>query len=255
MDITSTHPRWGIEPSPPPPPPAPSVVAEDIGNFEDIVVSGSLKRMPGVMMSAPVMVAQQEELGDLKLYRIPEPVTVAALSRKQVAMIDRKKVAFARVYTGDFEQFDYDRDADEPESRAAERILRTENIRGKGLGLPLPAGRVAVFERARKEALLVGEGALSDRAIGEEVEFATGESSDLRYKVVARPPSRSRQPYVVEVTNARSTPEAFEMAIPYKLASSSAKLIERKGLKTWQATVPANGTARLEFALKLEVER
>lgn len=255
MDITSTHPRWGIEPSPPPPPPAPSVVAEDIGNFEDIVVSGSLKRMPGVMMSAPVMVAQQEELGDLKLYRIPEPVTVAALSRKQVAMIDRKKVAFARVYTGDFEQFDYDRDADEPESRAAERILRTENIRGKGLGLPLPAGRVAVFERARKEALLVGEGALSDRAIGEEVEFATGESSDLRYKIVARPPSRSRQPYVVEVTNARSTPEAFEMAIPYKLASSSAKLIERKGLKTWQATVPANGTARLEFALKLEVER
>jgi hypothetical protein len=170
-------------------------------------------------------------------------------------MIDRKKVAFARVYTGDFEQFDYDRNADAPESQAAERILRTENIKGKGLGLPLPAGRVAVFERARGESLLLGESALSDRAIGEEVEFATGESSDLRYKVVARPPSRSRQPYVAEVTNARSTSETFEMAIPYKLSSANAELIERKGLKTWRATVPANGTARLEFALKLEVGR
>ena len=255
MDTTSTYPSWSIDRMPPPPPPA--VMAEDIGNFEDIVVSGSRRSMSSAIMSAPapVMMAQQEELGDLKLYRIPEPVTVAALSRKQVAMIDRKKVAFARVYSGSFEQFDYDRDAAEPESRPSARILRTENREGKGLGLPLPAGRVAIFERAREESLLVGESNLADRAIGEEVEFATGESSDVRYKIVARPPSRRRQPFTVEVTNARSTPETFEMAIPYKLASSDAKLIERKGVKTWQATVPPNGTARLEFALKLEVER
>lgn len=253
MDITSTHPSWSIEP-PPPPPPAPAPMYESDGS--DIVVTGSLQRVPGVSMSAPVAVvmAQQEELGDLKLYRIPEPVTVAALSRKQVAMIDRKRVAFARVYTGSFEPFAYARDAD-PESRAAARILRTENREGKGLGLPLPAGRVAVFERARGESLLVGESDLTDRAIGEEVEFDTGESSDLRYTVVARPPSERRQPFTVEVTNARSTPETFELPIPYKLSSASAALIERKGVKTWRATVPANGTARLEFALKLETRR
>lgn len=253
MDTTSTFPSWGIDRAPPPPPPPAPLYAS---SAEEIVVTGSLQRMRGVMSApTPVMMAQQEELGDLKLYRIPEPVTVAALSRKQVAMIDRKKVSFTRVYSGSFEQFDYDHDADEPESRAAERILRTENRAGKGLGLPLPAGRVAVFERAREEALLVGESDLADRAIGEDVEFATGESSDVRYKVVARPPSGRRQPFTVEVTNARSTPETFEMAIPYKLSSANAKLIERKGIKTWQATVPANGTIKLELALELERER
>ncbi|WP_213981358.1 hypothetical protein [Sphingomonas sp. dw_22] len=246
MDTTSTFPRWGMEPPSPPAPAAPMAYAEDI-----VVTGMRSARMP---MAAPVpaMVAQQEELGDLKLYRIPEPVTVAAQSRKQVAMIDRKKVRFERVYTGRFEPFDYDADGDGPESEAAARILRTENLAAKGLGLPLPAGGVAVFEQARGESLLVGESDLADRAVGEEVEFGTGESDDVRYRVVARPPSRRRQPFVVEVTNARATPETFELAIPYGLASSNAKLIERKGVKTWRVTVPANGAAHLEFALRLE---
>jgi hypothetical protein len=224
---------------------------------EDIIVTASRNAPPMPMMAAPVpvMIAQQEALGDLKLYRIPEPVTVAAQSRKQVAMIDRKKVKFARVYTGQFQQFDYARNRGGPESQATARILRTENLETQGLGLPLPAGGVAVFEQARGESLLVGESNLADRAIGEEVEFATGESSDVRYKVIARSPSSRRQPFTVEVTNARSTPETFEMAIPYKLASTSDVLIERKGVRTWRVTVPANGEARLELALKLETGR
>jgi hypothetical protein len=251
MDITSTHPRWGLDRSPPAPP-LMTIAQESEGS--DIVVTGNRRR--GLMAASPVavtvMTAEQEELGDLKLYRIPEPVTVAAMSRKQVAMIDRKKVRFDRVYTGRFEEFDYDADGDGPESEAATRILRTENLAAKGLGLPLPAGGVAVFEQAGGESLLVGESDLADRAIGEEVEFATGESSDVRYELIAKRPSGRRKPYTVRVTNARSTSETFELVIPYKLARASAKLIERKGQKAWRVTVPANGEAVLDFALKLE---
>ncbi|TGX55211.1 hypothetical protein E5A73_07265 [Sphingomonas gei] len=253
MDTTSTYPRWSVERMPPT---VDGIMAEDVGSFDDIVVSGMRRRAP-MMVAAPapapvpVMMAQQEELGDLKLYRIPEPVTVAAQSRKQVAMIDRKKVGFARVYTGVFRQFGYSPSSGVAPNFEAARILRTRNVDEQGLGLPLPAGRVAVFERAREETLLVGESNLGDRAIGEEVEFATGQSSDLRYTIVPRPPSKKRQPFVVEVTNARATPETFEMPIPYKLATD-ATLIERKGVKTWRVVVPANGTARLEFALRLE---
>ena len=43
----------------------------------------------------PAMQAQQEDLGDLKLYRIPEPVTVAARSQKQVALLQRDDVQVA----------------------------------------------------------------------------------------------------------------------------------------------------------------
>ena len=79
-----------------------------------------------------------------------------------------------------------------PESEPATRVLRTENLEAKGLGVPLPAGGVAVFEQGGGRSLLVGESTLADRAIGEEVEFATGESSDVRYEVTARPPSARR---------------------------------------------------------------
>lgn len=248
MDTTSTHPAWGIGRDEPmavaaPAPPAPMAMAEGL----DIIVTAA--RSKGGLV--PVMVAEQEDLGDLKLYRIPEPVTVAALSRKQVAMIDRHKVKFARVYVGAFRPYDVD-PGEAPVSQEAARVLRTENRTDQGLGLPLPAGGVAVFEDARGESLLVGETALKDRAIGEEVEFETGTSSDLRYTITARPRSTRRHPYSVEVTNARATPETFELPIPYALAGSSAKLVERKGVKTWRVTVPGGGTARLDFALRVE---
>ncbi|MEO7692281.1 MAG: hypothetical protein ABIS51_23560 [Sphingomonas sp.] len=250
MDITSTHDRWGIAR-----PRREETTVDSISSM-DIVVTA--RRREQKMQSAPVAVtvimAEQEELGDLKLYRIPEPVTVAAQSRKQVAMIDRKKVRFDPVYTAAFEEVDYDRDDTEPESAATALILRTENKEANGLGLPLPAGSVAVFESGYRGPSYVGESPFGDRAVGDEVEFGVGESSDVRCQIVARRPSDERKPYSVRVTNARNTPETFELAIPYKVASASERLIERKGRKTWRVTVPANGEAKLNFALKLEVK-
>jgi hypothetical protein len=252
MDITSTHARWNID-RPAPPEPSSEVAAE---SYEDIVVTAQRRRQG--LYDAPVavtvaMTAKLEELGDLKLYRIPERVTVAAKSSKQVAMIDQPKIRFERIHRGAFEDFDYDKD-DEPESAPAEVVLRTENRATNGLGLPLPAGGVALFEPVDGAPILVAESRLADRAVGDEVEIGAGQSPDLRYTVVARPGSERRKPYRVRVTNARATPELFELEIPYKVSSSSEKLIERKGVKTWRVTVPANGEAKLDFALKLEPE-
>jgi len=248
MDVTSTYPKWSIERSPPP-----QMMLEE--RYSGIIVTAS--RRDRVMMAPamaapppppapePAMVAQQEELGDLKLYRIPEPVTVAALSRKQVAMIDRKGVAFERIYTGYFNG-SLTGPAFSLPSQSAGLVLRTENREGKGLGLPLPAGGVAVFEAAGGAAMLVGESALKDRAIGDEVEFFAGASPDVRYVTTALARTKRKAPFAIRVTNARATPEIFELPLPYKIASSSAPLIERKGGKAWRVTVPANGAADLK---------
>jgi hypothetical protein len=246
MDVTSTYPKWSIDRAPPR-----RMMIEE-GYSAGIVVTAS--RSDKMMMMAPpppppppapVMVAQQEELGDLKLYRIPEPVTVAAQSRKQVAMIDRKGVTFERVYVAEFNGSLRNAPGGMP-SMAASLILRTENRDGKGLGLPLPAGAVAVFETARGTPMLVGESGLKDRAIGDEVELGAGTSPDLRYVTVARPRTKRKAPFTVRVTNARSTPETFELALPYKVASASGPVVQRKGRKIWRVTVPANGAAVLD---------
>ncbi|MES2056982.1 MAG: hypothetical protein V4564_13685 [Pseudomonadota bacterium] len=243
MDITSTHPKWDIDRAPPP---------EMLEMADGLVVTEShqerMMMAPPMMMvsmpsPAPVMMARQEELGDLKLYRIPEPVTVAALSRKQVAMIDRKGVRFDRIYTGDWNYVSSGRMPPRP----AALVLRTENRDAKGLGLPLPAGKVAVFESAHDASLLVGESSLADRAIGDEVEFDVGESNDIHYTAMLGPMTKERAPFAVRVTNARSTPETFELALPTRIGSSSGPLVERKGRKVWRVSVPANGTASLDL--------
>ena len=70
-------------PVPPPPPPA-------MMRSDEIVVTGisaslgeALSRVPGVRINR----ASEENLGDLKLYRVPEHVTVAAQSLKQIAFL------------------------------------------------------------------------------------------------------------------------------------------------------------------------
>ena len=44
------------------------------------------------------MLAEEEALGDLKLYRVPEPVTVSAKSLKQIAFLDQDEVEGRLLY-------------------------------------------------------------------------------------------------------------------------------------------------------------
>lgn len=239
---------------PPGAPMAPPVT--EVQEGLEIVVSGSLRKGRAQMAlappppppPAPAMMAEQEELGDLKLYRVPEPVTVAALSTKQVALLHRESVKVARLYRGIFSPFPYSAGEARPPSRATQIVLRTENRASEGLGLPLPAGKLALFAERGGAPVLIGESDLADRAIGEEVELLPGTSTDVRYTVIGRPGGKRRQAFRVEVSNAHDAPVTFELPIPYPIADASAALVERKGVKTWRVTVPANGEAALDFA-------
>ena len=143
MDVTSTHPRNVFSRLP-----WPEEEAEDMSfSAAEMVVTAQRRgRVPPALVLAPppppapvAMVAQQEELGDLKLYRVPERVTVSAQGQKQVAMIDRPEAVFERIYSANA--------ADGSSSyQPLPFLLRGKNSKEKGLGEPLPAGAVAIFE-------------------------------------------------------------------------------------------------------------
>src|SRR3546814_18408736 len=61
-------------------------------------------------------------------------------------------------------------------------VLRTKNDAAHHLGLALPSGKVAVFERAGTRALLVGEAGIGDTTIDEEVEIALGPAPDVQVR-------------------------------------------------------------------------
>ncbi len=221
---------YATHPPPPPPPPPPAPSAPVAMRAQDIVVTAA-------------RIARQEELGDLKLYRFPDRVTVAAKSQKQVAFLSRRGVAMRAVYVSDV----FDDNADEPRL-----VLRAANTIAGGLGAPLPAGQVAIFQEAGGRPLLIGETRTDDKAVGEDVEYRLNAGPGVSVQVADRPDRRRADGHRLTVTNANSWPIAFEARFG---TSDDQHLrfkrpVRRKNNRfIWAATVPANGTAMFDYAV------
>jgi hypothetical protein len=190
------------------------------------------------------MVAEQEDLGDLKLYRIPRPVTVAAKSQKQVALLERRGVKVEQVYR----QRLFLSGLTYP--RSVERVLVARNTVAGGLGLALPAGRVMLSAKAGDRPLLIGRGTMRDVAVGEEVEIVIGQATAVAAQLKQVTPGRDGTgEWELTVSNADAKPIRFEAELDesgYSLHTAAA-LPRRDGRPVWIATVPANGTATLRF--------
>jgi hypothetical protein len=238
--------RQGYYPAPPPPPPAPMAMYLE-GEADAIMVTAQKRGRADMAMAAPiaVVVAEQEDLGDLKLYRIPEPVTVNAKGQKQVAMLVKPGAAFEHYYAANV-------NTNGGESQPMTLMLRGENKIEKGLGLPMPQGQVMIFENSSYGPLLAGQASLKDRAIGEEVEMAVGQSSDVRMQVTQMSEKSRLQRWKVEITNARNSPVNVEVEIPYELRGNPKNMPKIDGVPTWKATVAANGEAVFYYEVKLE---
>lgn len=244
LDTTSTAPRWGIEPPPvtaPSPPSArmamPSAEAEYDDNAE-IVVTGS--RIP-----------RQEELGDLKLYRVPFRSTVAANAQKQVALLTKDDVPFRQLYI--YESWMSDDFDDEP----AEIELRLENKEGDGLGLPMPSGGVAIFRRANDSLLLVAEDRVGDHAIGQTVKISAGKTDQVRvtWNNYVDEKDEDGDLRTAIVTNANPFPVDVELRLAdddsYRFQGKDAGKFKRQdGKWVWVVRVPANSSRKIKVYLR-----
>lgn len=236
----------------------------------DIVVTGSRIPMPNLMSTSPVTVitAALEQLGDLKLYRIPEPVTVAANAQKQVALLHKERVRFERLYGLRLDATeDYD-EGDEP--RPASILLRTRNVEARGLGVPLPSGTAAVFEAAAGRPMLVGEALMYDTPVGQDFELLVGESSDIAatQRMLPRPDTGRDDdgddddddddwPRRFEIVLSNASTDAAEVEVrlqldeeEYRLVKASRKLRRKNGSPLWRTRVPAGGRARLAYSVE-----
>ncbi len=239
--------RNGIQPVPPPPPAPPPAAMMEAGM--DIVVTGQRVRREMLESTTPVTVidtAKLEDLGDLKLYRVPFPVTVAANGQKQVALLIKDRVPFETIYRTRIDP------EDERFAESTEILLRMQNKEAARLGVPLPSGQVAVFERAHGRELLAGEGMMRDHAVGEKVDLVIGESNQVRVTVENyAPPGKREEDHRVVVTNANPFAVTFELGFEVydtgKLAPRLRKLPRKDGLPTWTVRVPANESRTLDY--------
>jgi hypothetical protein len=122
----------------------------------DEIVVTAMRAMapPAMVMAAPPAPPAPpppppEDLGDLKLYRVPAPTTVAARGQKQVTLLVQNAVPVERryrrpVYPG--QQLD---------GASTAVVLVLKNTKQGGLGMPLPNGSTALYAGQASERLLL----------------------------------------------------------------------------------------------------
>lgn len=188
--------------------------------------------------------AEREDLGDLKLYRIPFAVTVASHSQKQVAFLSKSNVSGEMIYRSRFYGGDND---------AVEMLYRIQNTEKSGLGEALPSGQVALFQTIDGRRMLVGETQLADKAVGEEVEFVLQQASNVSISIDGSGKRGNNwKGYVLTVKNASPFPVSYEAEFQSSDADMryekfGARLFERKGKQVWRVTVPANDERKLSY--------
>ncbi|QTC86670.1 DUF4139 domain-containing protein [Brevundimonas pondensis] len=235
----------GGPPPPPPPPPAPPpppVMAMARESMDEVVVTA---------------MARQGELGDYKIYTLPEPTTVAARQTKQVRFLEREGVAYERVYRANVLSND-------DESRPTGIVLKLKNEESAGLGLALPGGSVAVMQPdGTGGVLLAGQDRFVDKGVGLPVRLSFGQSPDVRVQTrLVKSTSTTRGAVTTDrseiettVTNVRSEPVTVElladaaMSRGFRIRRQSVRSrIDDTGYPVWTLSVPANGAATLTAA-------
>jgi hypothetical protein len=195
--------------------------------------------MQSIMVTAQKKV-EQEQLGDLKLYRVPERTTVASRQSKQVRLLDRSSIPITRVYGADLAP-------DETVvSAAATLVLRTLNDGAHHLGLPLPSGRIAVFAARGAEQILLHESAMRDLAVDEEVEINLGDSPDV--EVAAQKENGVNR---IDISNARATEIHFELRLRLPAGARIIHADHARGAKNgrpiFRLTIPAGDTVTVRY--------
>jgi hypothetical protein len=208
---------------------------------------------------------QQEQLGDLKLYRVPEHTSVNARQMKQVRLLDREAVPVELVHVATLA-------VNEETAAAAQRMLRTRNDSAHHLGLPLPSGRVDTFVNHENTPLLLAQAPLSDTAVGEELEIGAGEAPDVQVRSVGEKtttkPGRVTQlpllPGVVhlrravwdhvrriEITNASGRNIVFEARLRLpdgtQLIGAQPAPVQRNGRQVLSVRIPRGGRALMRY--------
>ena len=186
--------------------------------------------------------AEEERLGDVRLYRIPIAVTVAARSQKQVALLQQPAVKIEEKLRLNVHQGAID--------TALERMLVTRNLAAQGLGLALPAGRVILFATQGGRRILVGEGRIDDYTVGEKVELAVGQVPGVRARQVPFA-SADGGGMQLTLTNDSRQSQAAEIELPEQArVISGGEIVRQDGKQLWLVRIPANGRQELRYRIE-----
>ncbi|HSJ78259.1 MAG TPA: hypothetical protein VK913_05930, partial [Erythrobacter sp.] len=240
---------------PPPPPPPPAMYAPAA---EMITVTASRIRAEDIGAPAAVVTADEEDLGDLKLFRVPGRVDVSAKGMKQVAFLNKDAVKARFLYQAACDPYAWIGDGDEPQPASV--LLVTKNETAKGLGIALPQGQMTLYEPTGRGPQLAGQVPLRDYARGQDIELALANSAQVFTRCAATgdgsDPDDARKwtNMRAQLTNANPHPVTLRLQLgwggEYDIRFPRHKVVVKNGYQTVELALPANQSRTIEWKLR-----
>jgi hypothetical protein len=245
----------------PPPPPAAYAPDAYYEGADSIVVTAA--RRVEYLQEAPIAVsvitALEENLGDLKLFRVPDRVNVSAKGMKQVAFLNQDEVQARFLYQAGCDPYEW---IDEPyeEPQAASMLLVTKNEEAKGLGVALPQGQMTLYEPTSRGILPGAQTTLRDYARGQDIELALGDSAQVFARCAALNEDGledgSRKWTRMRATLTNANPHAVTLRLQlgyggdYAIRFPREKVVLKNGYQTVEVVIPANQTRSFDWRIR-----
>lgn len=217
-------------------------------------------RAEKVLMAAAMAEPVREALGPYHLYTLPQPVSLKDGERRQVALLPTAQVAVERRLVLDPvpPHAWRDRWAEVPAQHPTTQL----SFRN-GLGQPLPAGIIRVFQRAKDNgAVFLGEDRLAATPNGETGRIVLGEAFDVTARRTQTDFTRvsadvTEAAWDVRLANAGDEPVKVvvreQFGGDWLVVDESAKHAKDNAFAaSWTVTVPAKGEAVLKYRARVK---
>jgi len=228
---------------------------------ERMIVVTAMRRQ-ATLQDAPlavsVITAEEEDLGDLKLFRVPGRVDVSAKGMKQVAFLNKEEVTARFLYQTGCDPWGWIDDEVEPEPTTL--LLVTKNEAARGLGIALPQGLMTLYEPTARGPQLAGTADMRDYARGQDIELAMGVSSQVFAQCAAASEDadpddpRKWTQMRARLTNANPHPITVRLQLgwagEYDIRFPRKEVVIKNGYQTVEVTVPANQTRTFDWKLR-----
>ncbi len=231
------------------------------GDFEDAsltLVAGRINRAAEIRPRRMEMAAAappstdfgEQEFFEYHSYVLERPFAIENNESVQVPLFQPAWVRFERVYTFDPTRF----------AGGVKVTAETENVQERGLGVPLPRGKVRVYAPAGGDVRLVGEDMLSDSPVGSEIELSLGLAFDVkgerkRTAFVRHGPNDYEESYDITLRNSKSSPvEVNVLEHPrgdWKVTETT-HTFEEEDSNTikWTISVPPSGEITVSYTVQ-----
>jgi len=203
--------------------------------------------MPMALPAAPMQVEQAFEY---HLYTLPGPISLPAGSSLLLPYGSFSAIPVEKVYTYDGAR-----------GSGVEVSLRFNNTEEAGLGVPLPAGNVRLFQARSGGPIFIGADSIGHTPVGAEISLSAGSAFDITGKRtelsnVKLSGSTYRASYRIELRNHKDEPVTVNVlehpeGRSWKITSSSQPYTQvDSGTIRFVVTVPADGESEVTYTVE-----